>query len=96
MATARVAPVIKAELPQPENPHNALETFHWLPCKATSEVPVPRFTVGDLLNLKKGTVVQTASLAAVDVPMYINNVLLGFGRFEVVGDKLAVRLTEFA
>jgi flagellar motor switch/type III secretory pathway protein FliN len=95
MATARVAPVKPEAQPQ-DNLSHAIESFHWLCCDATSEIPVPRFTVGDLLNLRKGTVVQTASPAANDVPLRINKILLGYGRFEVVGEKLAVRLTEFA
>jgi flagellar motor switch/type III secretory pathway protein FliN len=97
MASARVAPIIPANAPAAEpSPTNALDSFHWLPCKATSEIPVPRFTVSDLLNLKTGTVVQTASPAVKDIPIFINRVPLGWGRFEVVEDRLAIRLTEFA
>ena len=94
MATARVAPAKPEPQPQ-DNLAQAIESFYWLCCEASSEIPVPGFTVGDLLNLKKGTVVQTASLAANDVPVWINKLFLGNGRFEVVGDKLAVRITEF-
>ena len=95
MATARVAPAKPEPQPQ-DNLAQAIESFHWLCCQASSEIPVPRFTVGDLLNLRKGAVVQTASAAANDVPVRINGFVVGHGRFEVVGDKLAVRITEFA
>ena len=57
---------------------------------------MPKFTVGDLLNLCKGSVVQTATRVANDVPVRINTALLGWGRFEVVDDRLAVRITELA
>ncbi len=61
-----------------------------------SEIPAAKFTVGQLLNLRQGSVVQTAMRVANDVPIRINKTLLGWGRFEVVGDRLAVRITELA
>ncbi|HEX3351518.1 MAG: FliM/FliN family flagellar motor C-terminal domain-containing protein [Terriglobales bacterium] len=72
------------------------EAYAWLRCKATAEIPVPRFTVGDLLNLRTGAVVQTASPVANDVPLRVNQTLVGWGRFEVVDDRLALRITELA
>jgi flagellar motor switch/type III secretory pathway protein FliN len=95
MASARVAPIRPAPQ-QPEHVNNAIEAFHWLACKATTEVPVPRFTVGDLLNLRKGAVVQTASPSTGDVPIYINKILLGRGQFEVTEKRLTIRITELA
>jgi len=73
-----------------------MEAYAWLRCKATAEIPVPRFTVGDLLNLRTGAVVQTASPVANDVPLRVNQTLVGWGRFEVVDDRLALRITELA
>ena len=49
-----------------------------------------------LLNLAKGSVVLTGVRVADDVPVRVNKTLLGWGRFEVVGDRLAVRITELA
>jgi len=57
---------------------------------------VPKFTVGDLLNLRNGGVVQTATRVADDIPLRVNKILLGWGRFEVADDRLAVRITELA
>lgn len=57
---------------------------------------MPKFTVGDLLKLREGSVVQTTTRVADDVPLRINTTLLGWGRFEVVEDRLAVRITELA
>jgi flagellar motor switch protein FliN/FliY len=95
MATARVAPA-PSEAPTPESTNHPIEAYLWLRCKTTAEVPVPKFTVGDLLNLRKGSVVQTATRVANDVPIRVNTTLLGWGRFEVVDDRLAVRITELA
>src|SRR5215469_6725612 len=71
-----------------------LEDFSWLPCSLTLEVPVVRFTVGDLLALQEGSIVETASHHTSDVPLRANGMLIGWTEFEVVGDRLAVRITE--
>ena len=96
MATAQVAPV-RQEAPQvKEDPVSPIEAYHWLRCKTTAEIPVPGFTVGDLLSLRQGSVVQTATPVANDIPVRVNRIVLGWGRFEAAGDRLAVRLTELA
>lgn len=96
MASARVAPIRPAPQQQPERAIDPVESYHWLTCKASTEIPVPHFTVGDLLKLKMGIVLQTASQATNDVPVYINKILLGRGQFEVVEKRLIVRITELA
>jgi flagellar motor switch/type III secretory pathway protein FliN len=96
MATAQVAPAAPDISPVPESASNPIEAYHWLRCKTTAEVAVPKFTVGDLLNLRTGSVVLTATPVANDVPLRVNKILLGWGRFEVLDDHLAVRITELA
>jgi len=96
MATAQVAPVRPEIAPAPDSANSPIEAYHWLRCKATAEVRVPKFTVGDLLNLRKGSVVQTATHVVHDIPLRVNKILLGWGRFEVADDRLAVRITELA
>jgi flagellar motor switch/type III secretory pathway protein FliN len=105
MATAQVAPV-QQEVPQAaqstqapqahESGESPIEAYHWLRCKTTVEVQVPGFTVGDLLNLRRGSVVRTATPVANDIPLRVNKILLGRGRFEVADDRLMVRITELA
>jgi flagellar motor switch protein FliN/FliY len=96
MATAQVAPV-RQDTPQVrESTTSPIQAYHWLRCKTTAEVAVPKFTVGDLLSLRKGSVVLTATPVADDIPLRVNKILLGWGRFEVVNDRLAVRVTELA
>jgi flagellar motor switch/type III secretory pathway protein FliN len=98
MATAaRMAPVQpQAEAQAPKGVNSPIDGFHWLTCKTTAEIGVPKFTVGDLLKLRKGDVVRTATPVANDIPVRINQTLLGWGRFEVVNDRRAVRITELA
>jgi flagellar motor switch/type III secretory pathway protein FliN len=71
-----------------------LDSMPWLPCTLTLEVPVVHFTIGDLLGLKVGSIVETACHHTGDVPLRVNQLLIGWTEFEVVGDRLAVRITE--
>lgn len=73
-----------------------LDTMPWLPCQLTLDIPVVRFTIGDLLALTPGTVVETACHHTSDVPLRVNHLLIGWTEFDVIGDRLAVRITEQA
>jgi flagellar motor switch/type III secretory pathway protein FliN len=73
-----------------------LDSMPWLPCVLSLEVPVVRFTIGDLLKLTHGTVVETACHHTSDVPLRVNQLLIGWTEFEVIGDRLAVRITDQA
>ena len=88
-----------AEAPAPvEQPSTTdlLDTMPWLPCTLSLEVPVVRFTIGDLLALTEGSIVETACHHTSDVPLRVNQLLIGWTEFDVIGDKLAVRITEQA
>ncbi len=65
-----------------------------LGCEVTVEVPVAGFKVRDLLNLANGSVVAGVWAQATDVPLRINGNLIARAEFEIVGEKLGVRLTE--
>jgi flagellar motor switch/type III secretory pathway protein FliN len=73
-----------------------LDSIPWLPCTLSLELPVVRFTIGDLLTLAKGSIVETACHHTSDVPLRVNHLLIGWTEFEVVGDRLAVRITDQA
>lgn len=73
-----------------------LDRMPWLPCTLSVEVPVVQFTIGDLLSLTRGSIVETASHQTSDVPLRINQLLVGWTEFEVIGDRLAVRITDQA
>jgi flagellar motor switch/type III secretory pathway protein FliN len=86
----------QAEL-EPVSPENdGLDSMPWLPCTVSLEVPAVRFTIADLLALTKGSIVETACHHTSDVPLRVNKVLIGWTEFEVVGDRLAVRITDQA
>ncbi|HEY1648512.1 MAG TPA: FliM/FliN family flagellar motor C-terminal domain-containing protein [Terracidiphilus sp.] len=91
--------------PRPAEPNSAgpapqgedlLDSMPWLPCTLTLEVPVVRFTIGDLLSLREGSIVETACHHTSDVPLRVNQLLIGWTEFDVIDDHLAVRITEQA
>jgi flagellar motor switch/type III secretory pathway protein FliN len=67
-----------------------------LPCRLAVELRVPAFTVRDLFRLNPGSVIVTDWAQSTDVPVFVNKELVGWAEFEVVGEGLAVRVTEFA
>ena len=71
-------------------------TLAELPCELTLELPLPAFTVRDLLRLQAQSVVDTKWGQTTDIPLRANGELIAWTEFEVVGEKLAVRLTELA
>jgi flagellar motor switch/type III secretory pathway protein FliN len=68
----------------------------WLICDVALEIPVAHFTVRDLLNLRKGSIVETTCHHTRDLPLRANGQLICWTEFEVIGNKLAVRITESA
>lgn len=66
------------------------------PCQLSVELKVPVFTVRDLCRLSEGSLIETDWAQSTDVPLYVNQELIGWAEFEVLGEGLAVRVTEFA
>jgi flagellar motor switch/type III secretory pathway protein FliN len=91
--TSPTEPLAADSIPEKKDP---LDDLSWLPCTVTLDVPVVRFTVGDLLALTEGSIVETACHHTSDVPLRVNNLLIGWTEFEVVDDRLAVRITDQA
>ncbi len=46
------------------------------------------------MELTRGSVVETAFHQSSDLPLRVNGQLVGWTEFEVVGERLAVRLTD--
>jgi len=53
-------------------------------------------TVRELFRLEKGSIVATGQPVESNVPMHVGGALMGWGEFQVVGDRLAVRVAELA
>ena len=65
-----------------------------LPCTLSAELPLPGVTVGDLLALNIGSVINSHCGHSSRVPVWVNGVTIGRGEFEVSGERLAIRITE--
>jgi flagellar motor switch/type III secretory pathway protein FliN len=77
--------------PKEANPGDVLP---WLPCTLALEVSVVGFTVGSLLKLAEGSLVQTTCHQSTDIPLHVNGILMAWTEFEVVGERLAARITD--
>jgi flagellar motor switch protein FliN/FliY len=67
-----------------------------LPCLLTVEISVPGFTVADLVHLERGRIIASRWRVGQDVPLRVNDELIAWSEFEIVQNRLAVRLTELA
>ena len=79
----------------------ALQTDPWtavanLSASVTMELDVPQFTVTELMKLGPGSVLSTTWPTNRDLPLRVNGRLLGWAEFEITGNNVGVRVTEFA
>ncbi len=98
LATAPAAPAenpatLTASSPVPAGPSPG-DILPWLPCTVALAVPTVGFTVRSLLELTAGSLVETACHQSTDIPLQVNGVLMAWAEFEVVGDRLAARITD--
>jgi len=76
--------------------HSQWPILQRLPLKLQVSVPLPKFKVKDLLALRKGVMISSAWQSSEDIPLEVGGVQLGWGEFEVVERRMAVRLTRLA
>ena len=76
--------------------HAEWDLLSQIPMLLSAGVPLPGFRVRDLMALKKGQTVESISPVSDDVPLKIGAVQLGWIEFEVVAQRMAVRLTRLA
>jgi flagellar motor switch/type III secretory pathway protein FliN len=65
-----------------------------LPCTLSVDVLAPGFTIGDLLDLDVGSIINTHHSSGNPVPVWVNEVRIGWAEFDVIGKHVAVRITE--
>ena len=68
--------------------HEAVESDSWsevmgIPCRLTAEFPITGLKVGD-----------GHQNDSTPIPIWVNGVMLGWAEFDVVGKRLAIRVTE--
>ena len=59
-------------------------------------IPLYGFKIRDLLRLESGQVIESGWPEAEDVPLCVGQVQVAWSEFEVVEQRLAVRLTRLA
>ena len=74
--------------------HASWETLSQVRITMRAGVPLNRFRVRDLLAMKEGQVFESLSPATDDVPVRVGHVQLGWSEFEVLDQKMALRLTR--
>lgn len=84
----------RAPLTNAKSEDNKWQRVLDLPCRLTIELPLPGFTVGDLVRMQAEAVMDSRWPAGEDVPVRVNGQLIAWSEFEVVGNRLAVRVTE--
>ena len=91
---AQASAVLAAPLPTPSQ--EAWTQVLDLSCGLTVDLPVPGFKLANLVGLQSGSVVGTLSRLGRDLPLRVNGQLVAWCEFEVVGNRIAVRITELA
>jgi len=81
--------------PQPKDDER-WEKAWGLPCNVSIEIPALEFTVEKLLRLEPKSIVRTQWTTSANLPLKVNGELIAWCEFEVLGNRLAVRLTELA
>jgi flagellar motor switch protein FliM len=57
-------------------------------------LPIDNFTALSLLQLQNGQLIHTGINTINDIPLFVGEVCLLFGEFEVVGTQMAIRITR--
>ena len=92
--TAIVPPSPTAAPPVAASADSRWKQVEKLPCNISVEVRVPGFTLNNLLRLRVKSVVRSQLPASASPPVMVNGAIVASGDFEVLGKRLAVRLTE--
>lgn len=76
--------------------HGAWHVLSRVPQTLTALIPLPGFTIHDLLTMEKGRVVESSLPTTEMIPIRIGAVRIAWGEFEVVEHALALRVTKLA
>ncbi len=77
-------------------PRRPVDVLPWLPCTLALDLAIASFSVRTLLDLKPGDVLETVCHQSMDIPLRVNGLLLAWTEFEVIGERLAARITDLA
>jgi flagellar motor switch/type III secretory pathway protein FliN len=98
-AATQIAPAAQAEVDQAFT--ESSDDVRWkyvmgLPCRVSVEIPVPGFTPKELMKLGPKSIVLTRWATTTNPALKVNGELVAWCELEVLGNRLAIRLTELA
>ena len=82
------------QLPEGLTTLDAWEAVVELHCTLSVEVSVPRFRVRDLLALDPCSLIDSGWSHGMEIPVRLNGNVAMTANFEVIGNRLALRLVE--
>jgi flagellar motor switch protein FliN/FliY len=71
-----------------------LDSLLDVPIDISIEIGRTKMTIGELLSLSKGSIVELKKSAGESVDIYVNGKLLGKGEVVVVNERLGVRVAK--
>jgi flagellar motor switch/type III secretory pathway protein FliN len=93
-------PGARAEHEEPESPEDSdlhLDAaMSRIPIEIDVAIPIQGFRVARLLALAEGDVIESQWLEGEDLPLGARGTQLAWAEFEVIDEKLAVRITRLA
>jgi len=84
---------VDTESAENENQQN-MDFLLDIPLEITVELGKTRITIGDLLKLSQGSVVELNKLTEEPLEIFVNKKLMAQGEVVVVNDKFGIRLTN--
>ena len=77
-----------------QNDTVAAPLIEQMSCELTVAIPIAHFGVADLVEMVPGAVIDSRWEATKEVPLDVNRRHVAWCEFEVVGQRLGVRITE--
>ena len=77
-----------------DNTENNMEFLLDIPLEITVELGNAKITIGDLLKLSQGSVVELNKLTNEPLDIFVNKKLMAHGEVVVVNEKFGIRLTN--
>lgn len=78
----------------PDNNEQNMDFLLDIPLEITVELGNARITIGDLLKLSQGSVVELNKLTNEPLDIFVNKKLMAHGEVVVVHEKFGIRLTN--
>lgn len=78
----------------PPSPARELDRILDIVLELRVELGQKRLTIGELLSLEVGTVLDLGTAAGTALSVYVNDVLIARGEAVLVGERYGVRITE--